>query len=239
MIRSRNQNSFLAVATLGVYLGLILAGAAPTVLAQAATAKQFSVKDEAGRKDDLDKNPDKCDASHLREKIVNYKTEFLWFNDLSVYEYTGLVRKVLDLYPDKVVDGIDVSWQSNGKSRPTRHVNTAVAYPYGFLDDDTQRLLDWDVKDFGNGFPGKSFSFSILRNAFGNEFRFESQQIPFDAPLVRSLYSSAIDFHKCENWSNERAILNNTELVVDKDHLVITTRLARGSLDTLLASNAK
>ena len=57
MIRSRNQNSILAVATLGVYLGLILAGAAPSVLAQAATAKQFNVKDEAEYTENLDRKP--------------------------------------------------------------------------------------------------------------------------------------------------------------------------------------
>jgi hypothetical protein len=57
LIRSRNQNSILAVATLGVYLGLILAGATPSVLAQAATTKQFNVKDEAEYTENLDRKP--------------------------------------------------------------------------------------------------------------------------------------------------------------------------------------
>ena len=63
MIRSRNQNSFLAVATLGVYLGLILAGATPIVLAQAATAKQFSVKDEVEVTENLERKPANAEAS--------------------------------------------------------------------------------------------------------------------------------------------------------------------------------
>jgi len=74
VIRSRNQNSFLAVATLGVYLGLILAGAAPTVLAQAATAKQFNVKDEVEVTENLERKPANADASsddQLNAKITS------------------------------------------------------------------------------------------------------------------------------------------------------------------------
>jgi hypothetical protein len=74
VIRSRNQNSFLAVATLGVYLGLILAGATPTVLAQAATAKQFNVKDEVEVTENLERKPANADASSdekLNAKITS------------------------------------------------------------------------------------------------------------------------------------------------------------------------
>jgi hypothetical protein len=53
----KNQNSVLVLATLGVYLGLVLVGATPQVLAQAAMTRQFSVKDEVEVKDDLDKKP--------------------------------------------------------------------------------------------------------------------------------------------------------------------------------------
>jgi hypothetical protein len=37
----KNQNSILVLATLGVYLGLVLVGATPQMLAQAAMSKQF------------------------------------------------------------------------------------------------------------------------------------------------------------------------------------------------------
>ena len=53
----RNQNSILVLATLGVYFGLVLAGATPQVLAQAAMTKQFDVRDEIEVKDDLDTKP--------------------------------------------------------------------------------------------------------------------------------------------------------------------------------------
>ncbi len=58
MNNRKNQNPILVLATLGVYLGLVLAGATPQVLAQAAMAREFNAKDEIEVKDDLDKSPD-------------------------------------------------------------------------------------------------------------------------------------------------------------------------------------
>lgn len=58
MSERKNQNSILVIATLGVYLGLMLAGATPHVLAQAAMTRQFDVQDEIEVKDDLDNKPD-------------------------------------------------------------------------------------------------------------------------------------------------------------------------------------
>ncbi len=57
MNNRKANNSILVLATLGVYLGLVLVGATPQVLAQAAMARQFNVKDEIEVKDDLDKKP--------------------------------------------------------------------------------------------------------------------------------------------------------------------------------------
>jgi hypothetical protein len=55
----KGQNSILFVATLGVYLGLVLAGATPQVAAQrAAMARSFDIQDEIEFTDDLDKKPD-------------------------------------------------------------------------------------------------------------------------------------------------------------------------------------
>jgi hypothetical protein len=73
----KNQNSILILATLGVYLGLVLVGATPQVLAQAAMTRQFNVKDEVEVKDDLDKKPDssvtedKNETSPKADKLVS------------------------------------------------------------------------------------------------------------------------------------------------------------------------
>lgn len=62
MKERKNHNSILVLATLGVYLGLVLAGATPQILAQAATTRQFDVKDEIEYKEDLDTKPDRAES---------------------------------------------------------------------------------------------------------------------------------------------------------------------------------
>ncbi len=54
MENRKSQSTILVVATLGVYLGLVLAGATPHSLGQAALTRQFDVKDEIELKEDLD-----------------------------------------------------------------------------------------------------------------------------------------------------------------------------------------
>jgi len=228
------QNSALLIATLGVYLGLVLAGAAPQVLANAALSKQFNVRDEIEFKDDLDNKPDKCDEGKLRANLLDYETRYLWFNHESIDEYAGLVERILEAFPEKI-DAVDINWKSAGDLRPSRTVTASLAYPFGFLGRGGSEWLDADVLLTGNGLPGKSFTFSVFRNSLGSEFRFESQQIPYDAPLVRALYSSALEYWKCPQFVNDDVILRNTELTVEGDHLVIITRLPRGSLDAMLA----
>jgi len=223
------------IATIGVYLGLVLAGAAPQVLANAALSKQFNVRDEIEFKDDLDNKPDRCDGTWgLKSRLDEYESSFLWFNHQSIGEYANIVEQIFDAFPEKV-DSVDIRWTSAGELRPSRTVTASLKYPFGFLDEEDSQSLDRNVLYVGNGLPGKSFSFSVFRNSLGSEFRFESKQIPYDAPLVRSLYSSALEFTKCVHPEPGNLILRNTEFAVAGDHLVITTRLPRGSLDTLLA----
>jgi len=90
--KRKNQNSILVLATLGVYLGLVLVGATPQVLAQAAMTRQFNVKDEVEVKDDLDKKPDtsitddKSEALPKSDKLVsNSLDKFLSKYSPSVY----------------------------------------------------------------------------------------------------------------------------------------------------------
>jgi hypothetical protein len=83
----KNQNSILVLGTLGVYLGLVLAGATPQILAQAAMTRQFDVKDEIEVKDDLDKKPNELSneiadaassetASKITQSVQRFLSEF-------------------------------------------------------------------------------------------------------------------------------------------------------------------
>lgn len=75
MEKRRGQNSILFVATLGVYLGLMLAGATPQVLANAATTRTFDIKDEIEFQDKLDKDPDPLADRLSADTVDNFKRD--------------------------------------------------------------------------------------------------------------------------------------------------------------------
>ena len=76
MVKSKNQNSILFLTTLGVYLGLVLAGATPQVVAQrAAMARTFDIKDEIERSDEFDGDPD---IEELKSLITNALDQFVF-----------------------------------------------------------------------------------------------------------------------------------------------------------------
>ncbi len=58
MKERRNNNSLLVLTTLGVYLGLLMVGATPGVVAQqGAMSRNFELSEEVDVKDDLDLDP--------------------------------------------------------------------------------------------------------------------------------------------------------------------------------------
>jgi hypothetical protein len=80
MSNSKNYNSIVFLTTLSVYLGLVLVGATPPVLAQAALTQRFEIQHEIETEDDLDKKPDKdklfFNYSSGFENLYNLSREF-------------------------------------------------------------------------------------------------------------------------------------------------------------------
>ena len=90
MSNRKNYNSIVFLTTLSLYLGLVLAGGTtPTVLAQAATTRNFDIKSEIVVEDDLDKKPDD-DAIKLSGATGGY------FNDLE-----WLIEDLQELHQDE------------------------------------------------------------------------------------------------------------------------------------------
>src|SRR5688572_25310234 len=72
------QNSILLRTTLGVYIGLLVAGgAAPQVLAHSATTRNFEITDEIEVKDDLDKDPFDCSEKSSERALNLLNLDFL------------------------------------------------------------------------------------------------------------------------------------------------------------------
>lgn len=67
MSKSKSYNSILFLTTLSVYLGLVLVGASPQVLAQQITfVNKFEIQNEIEFEDDLDKKPEDDESSETK-----------------------------------------------------------------------------------------------------------------------------------------------------------------------------
>ncbi len=82
----KSQNPVFVIATLGVYFGLILAGATPQVLANAAMTRTFDVMDEVEVNDNLDKNPNGFDVDDVPNNDLFVTAVIELANDLSRLE---------------------------------------------------------------------------------------------------------------------------------------------------------
>lgn len=236
---SSRQNSFLAVATLGVYLGLILAGATPSVLAQAATAKQFSVKDEVGKSDDLDKKPDGCDL--LAAKVRERQAQF-YFNERDLLDYAAGLQNTLRSYLELHGALPNLAWETS-VSDISYHLVSRVE-PAGkpvLVDARAGRSVDHGVLALSGDIPGTSSKFGIVSNGIDLvTTATTSRHDTTEAHRAVLAYDSLLDLYRCSLPSgDQKLIIDNSRVEWCKNEVLIITRLPRGSLDTLLASNAK
>ncbi|MFN0141066.1 MAG: hypothetical protein ACKVQW_13390 [Pyrinomonadaceae bacterium] len=244
----KTQNSIIALATLGVYLGLLLAGAAPGVLAQqAALTKQFNVNDEIERKDDLDKKPDD-ERSPVTTSVQIYLEDVEYFlASLSRLQSKGK----FDLAKDKF-------WVAKSTALPCVAANKAGRYtPARF--DVTNDALRPSLEIFSRGmeygyslgdclanneFSGieavdSRFSYSLDNKAFDVNVAVKKQSPQTALELIKELEGTLRLYDTPDSTKLRKAVIANTRFTSDNDQVSVVTRLPRGSLDTLLALDAK
>ncbi|MCU1287799.1 MAG: hypothetical protein JWN60_28, partial [Acidobacteria bacterium] len=81
-----NRRNYNSIVFLTVYLGLVLVGGSPQILAQAATPRLFDIKTEIEFKDDLDKKPKENDL--FASSIVNLVQELNKFSDKNQFDWS-------------------------------------------------------------------------------------------------------------------------------------------------------
>ena len=242
MSNRKSQNSILVLATLGVYLGLVLVGATPTVLAQAAMTRQFNVKDEIEVKDDLDKKPDKNDPS--LEGIQTYlRTLDSYLADVRATD--GRLGSVYGQNPEFVLS--TPCHAVGNANRPFGSIGTGVI-TLPILLDPQYRDQNWEWH-----FNCKPLQSSDVEKLIytqvevsGTEKGVFTYQVSIKLPtsfesngLFQNL-ERAFRLIKAEDLSNRRQVLfENTKVVDSEDKVTIITRLPRAGLDALLAKDAK
>jgi hypothetical protein len=246
----KSQNSILFLTTLGVYLGLVFVGATPQVVAQrAAMARTFDIKDEIERKDEFDGNPD---IEGLRSLITNAL-------EATISSFIGEVRSS---------DSDSAGRASLVKPHSLRTVRNFCAEDWIEVTDPLSSYLGGDsINDLHRNLDlGSHWNFSSLpdflkaqdgppKQKFCKAFA-ASTDVDSDGLSIKLSFSRTdeIDAFRLAGYLNDflygragyfrdnpitKVVYENTRATSDYANLVIITRLPRGSLDTLLAKDAR
>ena len=247
MTNRKPQNSILVLATLGVYLGLVLAGATPQVLANAAMTRQFNVKDEIEVKDDLDKKPDD-ERSPVTASVQVYLNDVEYFlASLGRLKDKGKFdpkRDTFSVAQTTLLPCVDsnlagrytpIRFDSTSEaSRPTlEHFSRDMVYGYSLGDCITNNEFN------GVTAADSRFTFTLDNKAFSVNITVKKQSSQRALDLLRELESTLRLYSTQENTKLRQSIIANTAFSADNDQIFVVTRLPRAGLDTLLASDAK
>lgn len=231
-----------------MYLGLLLAGAAPGVLAQqAALTKQFNVNDEIERQDDLDKKPDD-ERSPVTASIQIYLEDVEYFlaglgrlqsegkfdlakDEFSVVKSTALPCVAANKAGRYTPAKFDVT---NDALRPSlERLSRGMEYGYSLGDCLANREF--------NGVEAvvSRFSYSLNRKAFDVNVAVKKQSPQNALELIKELEGTLRLYDTPDSTKLRKVLIASTRFTSDNDQVTVVTRLPRGSLDTLLDLDAK
>ena len=245
-MNNRNKNnSIVFLTTLSVYLGLVLVGGAmPSVLAQAATTRNFNVQDEIEIKDDLDNKPDgnpNFQEIDLSGALIDFFVDLqnLKVNEPNTYQeekhfYARRERLVfannsIGLKPSKeIVDSSKLknSFENFFNSLDNKQLrNIADSLQESPSEKSSKYILfefystlESDAKLLINLKKDSSESALLLTDQLNMEFQFRANKAK--QKFARQIYES-------------------TKAISENNQVTIMTRLPRGSLDEFFKQDAK
>ena len=241
----KKQNSILVLATLGVYFGLILAGATPQVLANAAMTRQFDVKDEIELKDDLDTKPDD-ERSPVATSVQIYVEDVEYFlASLGKLKNNGKFDPNVDTFSVAqntllpCTDGnragryTPINFASTSEpSRPAlEYFSRGMVYGYSLGDCIATNEFDVTAAD-------SRFNFSLDKKSFAVNVTVRKDSPARALDLVRQLESTLQLYSKQKDATKLRlAVVKSTSFKAQNDQVFVVTRLPRAGLVSLLSSN--
>lgn len=233
------------LATLGVYFGLVLiGGASPQVYAQAATTRNFELKDEVEVKDDLDTNPDDCEklAAKAKEKQRRFPIE-----ENTFFSYSKAIADVTSTVQQLSSTQFYFNSSAYGDSSLPHYVSIEFEGKPILFPGKTRRKLENEILVLSHIFPTavlgtqKRFEFSLAldKSDLVTTAKFLRHD-DVEAHQAFIAYDSILDLWRCTaKHSTDVLLSKNTEISWIKNQVLVVTRLPRAGLDSLLAKDAK
>jgi hypothetical protein len=242
MSKTKSYNQIIFLTTLSVYLGLVLVGASPQVLAQAALTSKFEIKDQIEKKDDLDKKPDdelKKVSEGFDDYLDNLEDFIVNLQKLSRIEkfdasYDTFQLDVKTSTPcDVDGDPVQLTTQTNFNNpnwlRPALLDFSYSLQEYGYLSDCLPST------DFGKH---KAQS-STLKTSYDKSLLTISLTVEKDSPQKAKQFcdkfNNVIKLYKLdEDEPIVKVLYQNTTVTAENNQVFIVTRLPRAAIDSLI-----
>jgi len=244
MTKSKNHNSIIFLTTLGVYLGLVLAGGASSqVFAHTALTRNFDIQDEIEFKDDLDTKPDD-ERSSLPESVQVYLEDVEQFL-ASLQDLSRKGRFDLNLDAFEVAQGSSLpctAGNSVGSYTAEKFENRNAALD-PVLGRFSKRLYyGYSLFDCvpSTKFQGKQsadsrFDFKLNGSGFSLEVTVKKSSPQSAFLMLGPLGRTFKSFRTNDASTIRNRIIENTTFRSENDQVFVVTRLPRGSLESLLA----
>lgn len=224
-----NRKNYNSIFFLTVYLGLVLVGATPQVLAQAAMTRQFDIKTEIVVEDDLDKKPDE---DLFLSSVVNLVKELSKLSEKGDFDWN--VNDQLQ------IEGLGICESDNSPSYlgygSITDESDKVVHQY--IDEIARKLFNRKTKlKQGNIYSHRlDFDFILNNHDLTLKAKISGDE---DTPLkVKSFVNNLTEYLNRLKASNkatsEKVVAENTKVSTENDQVFIVTRLPRGSIDAVL-----
>ena len=247
-MNNRKNNSILFLTTLGVYLGLVLAGGtAPSVFAHGALTRGFELQDEIEAKDDLDTNPD-GETAALSISIKTYIED--------VESFLHALKKLADEQKfDASHDAFEVTQTTMLPCVPANKVGSYTANTFDSNNTALKPSLEWFSKLLTDGYSladclptqrfkgaeatNSKFTVKYTDSALSVQVAVQKASPQIAKQLSSDLATTFATFTPKAGDIARQKILENTSFRSSNNQVLVITRLPRAALDPLLATDAK
>lgn len=232
MNRTKTHNSLIFLTTLSIYLGLVVVGSSPTVLAYAATTPRFEIRSEAEVEDDLDKKPD-SDAPVFE---TYFDTLAVLIDELAALESSGqfdsVTEKFRSTYGESVTCGSDPErrrlwvWQAID-NEAVQSVLTGVFKR--FSDSFGAGECAFSESDPQIGQRRSEFRISVENGTYEFAFQF-SKPTQSDAAAFIARFAGKAAETSPESTGTRTLVGRNSTFHQENNQVFVITRLPRAAL---------
>lgn len=250
MSNNKSYNSILFLTTLSVYLGLVLVGASPSVLAQqAALTSKFEVQTEFEIEEDLDKNPGEDDdleqyfSARYSDALTTFIEDLRKLNRNGKYKLSGNEEVIIGgghtFCAENVVD-VTSSYVASWVSAELEKLRTNLDIAEGKHFSEVPGFVELSIDEKGNTVCKEfnlDFSLDKTQLALNTSFtQGSSQKAVGTSEFLNALFSK--EALESKNSATKK-LYENTKAKVENQYVTVVTRLARGSLNRLVINKRR